>query len=365
MTHLTTLQSANLPLVSIIMPTYNAGRFIGRAIDSVLAQTYPNWELIIVDDASSDDTEAVVSSYPDARIRYHRAARIGHPAGVRNTGLKMASGELIAFLDSDDLYFPDTLEKLSRPLLNNKSLFAVYGFAFSMDEHETPLAQTVNLIPRTNRAHEDEPPYELPAYYGHSWEQIVTSKISNMLPALMLRHDDLRAIGLFNENLCGPEDYEFYVRMFLHNYDGVACLSDYVYKYRVHSASLTKAPEHCQRLLDSCLKIMDWMFHEVDIPASARQYQSQAYVACYRYLARERLLNHQPAIGRQLAWKALSDPNIRLADFVRQCGPLLIRSCLPSCLDSLLVNIRWQIRNRLNRSFPKTGHRLQKVTVPS
>lgn len=354
-----------LPLVSVIMPTYNAGRFIGRAIESVLAQTYPHWELIIVDDASTDNTEAVVSMYPDARIRYHRASRIGHPAGVRNTGLRMATGEFIAFLDSDDLYFPDTLEKLSRPLLTDSSLFAVYGFAFSMDEHETPLAQAVNLVPRAHRESPHDAPYELPPYYGHSWEQIVTSKISNMLPALMLRHADLQAIGHFNEDLCGPEDYEFYVRMFLHHYNGVACLSDYVYKYRIHSASLTKAPEHCQRLLDSCLKIMDWMFHEADIPVEARQYKSQAYVACYRYLARERLLNHQPGIGRQLALKALADPNVQLKDFLRQCGPLLIRSFLPSGLDSLLVKIRWQLRNRMNRSLQNPGHRLQKVAVSS
>src|SRR5438128_160825 len=116
------LQSNPLPLVSIIMPTYNAGRFIGRAIQSVLEQTYPNWELIIVDDASSDETTSVVQSFKDSRIRYHKAERIGHPAGVRNTGLRMAQGEFIAFLDSDDLYFPESLEKLARPLLQNQDL---------------------------------------------------------------------------------------------------------------------------------------------------------------------------------------------------------------------------------------------------
>lgn len=355
----------HLPLISIIMPTYNAGRFIGRAIESVLAQSYPNWELIIVDDASSDNTESVVAAYRDARIQYHRVARIGHPAGVRNTGLNMAKGELIAFLDSDDLYFPDTLEKLSRPLLKNPKLFAVYGFAFSMDENENALDQAVQLIPRAQRERVDDPPYELPSYYGHRWEQIVTSKISNMLPALMIRHEDLRAIGPFNESLCGPEDYEFYVRMFLHRYEGVACLSDYVYKYRIHSASLTKAPEHCQRLLESCLKIMDWMFHEAAIPAEARPFKSQAYVACYRYLARERLLNHQPAIGRQLALKAGMDPNIHFGDFMRQCGPLLIRSFLPSGFDSLLVKLRWQLRNRTGFGSPNRLNCQDKVPVSS
>lgn len=334
------------PLISIIMPTYNAARYIGKAIQSVLGQTYPHWELIIVDDASGDDTENIVRTFEDARIRYHKVSRIGHPAGVRNTGLKMAQGEFIAFLDSDDLYFPQSLEKLSRPLLNNPHYFAVYGFEFSIDEHDSPLPQAVSLIPRQGNTPEDEPPYQLPPSYGHSWEQIVTSKITNMLPALMIRRGDWEQIGFFNENLCGPEDYEFYVRMFLHNYEGVHCLSDYVYQYRIHSASLTKAPEHCQRLLDSCLKIMKWMFEEAAIPTHALAYQSKAHIACYRYLARERLLNHQPAIARKLAMMALQDRQVHFADFLKQCGPILIRSFLPSEFDRLLVQLRRVLRSR-------------------
>ena len=340
----------NRPLISIIMPTYNAARYIGKAIQSVLGQTYPHWELIIVDDASTDDTENVVCAFDDTRIRYHKVSRIGHPAGVRNTALRMAQGELIAFLDSDDLYFPQSLEKLSHPLLNNPSYFAVYGFEFSIDENDAPLPQAVNLIPRNTPLAEGEPPYQLPPDYGHSWEQIVTSKITNMLPALMLRRTDWEQIGFFNENLCGPEDYEFYVRLFLHNYNGVYCLSDYVYQYRIHSASLTKAPEHYQKLLDSCLKIMKWMFDKAAIPAHALIYRSKAHIACYRYLARERLLNHQPAIARKLAMMAWRDQNVHRIDFLKQCGPILIRSFLPSRLDHLLVQLRRTLRNRAFQS---------------
>lgn len=336
-----------LPLVSIIMPTYNAGRYIEQAIESVLAQTYTRWELLIIDDASSDNTEAIVKAFADPRIRYKKVERIGHPAGVRNTGLRLAHGELIAFLDSDDLYYPDTLAKLSAPLLKNPELISVYGFAFEIDEQGQPLPSSVPLTPNPNQETEPDMPYLPAAGYQHNWEHIVTSKISNMLAALMIRRSAREQIGFFNETLCGPEDYEFYVRMFLHNHAGVQCLNDYIYQYRIHAASLTKAPEHCYRLLDSCLKIMNWLFTEAAIPADAHRFKSQAYVACYRYLSRERLLNHQPDIARDLAIQAFTDPNIKTADALKACGPIFIRSLLPTTLDQKLV----QIRRRLKTGF--------------
>lgn len=346
-----TQAASDLPLISIIMPTHNAGRYIGKAIESVLAQTYPNWELLIVDDASTDDTESVVQSFEDNRIQYKKVRRIGHPAGVRNTALRMAQGELIAFLDSDDLYYPTTLEKLSAPLLENPDLISVYGFAFQIDENDQPLPNALSLISNTNRQGPDDPVYLLPPDYAHSWERIVTSQISCLLAALMLRRSAWEQIGFFNESLCGPEDYEFYVRMFLHNYTGVRCLSDYVYQYRIHSASLTKAPEHCHRLLDSCLKIMRWLFTEAKIPAEAKRFKSQAYVACYRYLARERLLNRQPDIARELAVKAFQDTNINKADAMKGCGPILLRSLLPAGMDHLLVQLRQRFRHSFQSSL--------------
>jgi glycosyltransferase involved in cell wall biosynthesis len=328
------------PLISVIMPTHNAERYIGKAIQSVLAQTYTHWELIIVDDASTDNTTNVVKGFVDARIRYQKIERIGYPAGVRNVALRMAQGEFIAFLDSDDLYYPDTLEKLSSPLFKNPDLISVYGFAFQVDENDNPVPNALNLRPNPNRNNESEPEYLPPKDYQHTWERIVTSQISCLLAALMLRRSAWEQIGFFNENLCGTEDYEFYVRMFQHHHAGVYCLSDYVYQYRIHSASLTKAPEHCQRLLESCLTIMRWLFEEVELPPSARALKSKAYLGCYRYLARERLLNHQPHMARALALKTFFDPNIHKKDALFGCGILLLRSFLPSQLDHWLVNIK-------------------------
>ena len=98
-------------LVSVVMPSWNTAALIGESIRSVQAQTYPNWELIIVDDCSTDDTDAVVASFADERIRYFKNEHNLGAALTRNRALQEAQGEWIAFLDSDDLWTPDKLEK--------------------------------------------------------------------------------------------------------------------------------------------------------------------------------------------------------------------------------------------------------------
>ena len=99
-------------LVSIIMPSYNTASFIEETIQSVLNQTYTNWELIIVDDCSSDDSLSIIQKYAriDSRIRYLRTDKpSGSPTLPRNMGIKEAKGRYIAFLDSDDIWLPNKL----------------------------------------------------------------------------------------------------------------------------------------------------------------------------------------------------------------------------------------------------------------
>ena len=98
-------------LVSIIMPTYNCAKFIKETIQSVINQTYENWELVIVDDCSKDNTEEIVASFNDKRIKYHRLEKNSGAAVARTTSMKKAIGNYMAFLDSDDLWKKDKLEK--------------------------------------------------------------------------------------------------------------------------------------------------------------------------------------------------------------------------------------------------------------
>lgn len=99
-------------LVSIITPTYNCGKFIGETIESIQAQTYENWEMVIVDDCSTDNTKEIVEEYikKDSRIKYHCLETNSGAAVARTTSMKMAEGEYMAFCDSDDLWMPNKLE---------------------------------------------------------------------------------------------------------------------------------------------------------------------------------------------------------------------------------------------------------------
>lgn len=99
------------PLVSVVIPTYNRASLVPRAIESVLAQTHSDFEIIVVDDASTDDTQATVQAYDDDRIMYLAHETNRHVSAARNTGIAHASGEYIAFLDDDDEWRPTKLKK--------------------------------------------------------------------------------------------------------------------------------------------------------------------------------------------------------------------------------------------------------------
>ncbi len=117
---------------SIILPTYNRAGLIQETIRSIRDQTYTNWELIIVDDGSTDDTEKLIAQFQDERIQFHKAGRIGVGGKIKNIGLEKTSGEWIAFIDSDDFWAPKKLEKQVAALQQNPeagfSLTGGYNF---------------------------------------------------------------------------------------------------------------------------------------------------------------------------------------------------------------------------------------------
>lgn len=116
-------------LVSIIMPSYNTAPYIVETIQSVLNQTYKNWELLIVDDHSIDDTEEILSTFTDPRIRYFKNEKNSGAAVSRNRALREAKGRWIAFLDSDDLWMPEKLEKQISFMESN-------GYSFSYTNYK-------------------------------------------------------------------------------------------------------------------------------------------------------------------------------------------------------------------------------------
>lgn len=132
-------------IVSIITPTWNCGRFIAETIESVLAQTYQNWEMLIVDDCSTDNTKRIIEQYQqkDSRIKYHCLKHNSGAAVARNTALKMAQGRWIAFLDSDDLWKPDKLERQIMFMVERGYAFTYHNYT-EIDEESKPLGVFVS-----------------------------------------------------------------------------------------------------------------------------------------------------------------------------------------------------------------------------
>ena len=104
------MNSKSTPLVSVIIPTYNHANFLGKALESVIHQTYNNWEAIVIDNHSTDETNKVIDKFKDSRIQYFKISNDGIIAKSRNFGINAAKGDWIAFLDSDDWWTKDKLE---------------------------------------------------------------------------------------------------------------------------------------------------------------------------------------------------------------------------------------------------------------
>ena len=139
-------------LVSIIMPNYNCGRFIAQAIECVQAQTYQNWELIIVDDCSTDDSVERITQYAkgDGRIKLLRNDRNSGAAVSRNWALREAKGKWIAFLDSDDLWLPEKLERQLTFMVENGYQFSYHEYE-EMDEEDRLLGTRVSGIRKVGK----------------------------------------------------------------------------------------------------------------------------------------------------------------------------------------------------------------------
>lgn len=174
-------------LVSIIMPTYNCGKFIAETLDSVKAQTYQNWEVVIVDDCSTDNTKQIVDSYivNDPRIKYHCLETNSGAAVARTKAMELATGQYIAFLDSDDLWTPDKLDKQLAFMKENGYAFSCTAYE-QIDEEGKPLGKVIKTIKKTdyNRLLLDCP-------VGNSTVMYDVSKMGKFqVPNIRKRNDD-------------------------------------------------------------------------------------------------------------------------------------------------------------------------------
>ena len=131
-------------LVSVIMPSYGSEKFISKSIDSVLLQTYDNWELIIIDDCSPDESNKIIKEYlsKDSRIKFVKLEKNSGAAVARNKGIEIAKGRFIAFLDSDDLWLPEKLEKQISFMKDNNLAFT-YSSYMLVDETDKNIGEFI------------------------------------------------------------------------------------------------------------------------------------------------------------------------------------------------------------------------------
>lgn len=132
-------------LISIIMPTYNCGLYIGESLESVIKQTYSNWEVIIIDDCSTDNTQEIVNEYvsKDSRIKYFKLDKNSGAAVARNKAITLANGKYIAFLDSDDIWFEEKLSKQINFMKKNDYYFTCTSYT-KIDENGNSLNRIIN-----------------------------------------------------------------------------------------------------------------------------------------------------------------------------------------------------------------------------
>lgn len=192
-----------IPLVSVVIPAYNASRFIERTLESVLSQTYRNLEVLVVNDGSTDDTATIVERYValDSRITLLHQANAG-VAAARNLGIETSTGELIAFVDADDVWYPTNLEKQVQVLANSdESVGMVYSWSADIDEDDQLTGNS-----RISR------------YYGYIFPALFDYNIIGNASAIMVRRQCFERVGGYSTELRaqkaqGCEDWDIYLRI--------------------------------------------------------------------------------------------------------------------------------------------------------
>ncbi|MCW5880706.1 MAG: glycosyltransferase [Anaerolineae bacterium] len=251
------------PHVSVILATYNRADLVGEAIDSVLAQTFADWELVIVDDGSTDDTEAVLARYTDPRIRSLRQSNQGLSA-ARNAGLRVAQGDYAIMLDSDDRQRPDCLARLVAAADARPDAVVVYGRSQAMDA-------TGQSLPRVVGGAEPFP--------GHTLRSLLYGDFLSIIAALV-RRADLLAAGGFDPRADYAEDWDLWLR--LARQGPFVFVDAIVSDFRLHAGRMTSAHRHTlERLVSARTHILDRTFAQPDLPAEARAVRPLAYRNLY------------------------------------------------------------------------------------
>lgn len=210
-----------LPKISVIMPAYNAEKYIAESIDSILRQTFGDFELIILNDCSQDSTEEVILSYGDSRIVYLKNEENMGVARTLNRGLSVARGMYIARMDADDISLPERFEKQVQYLDTHKDV-VVLGVA---------LERFGAGVPSQIRCFSTD---------CHQMKTDMFFACGLAHPGVMMRREEILQLGGYDTEYNGLEDYELWCRV-CKQY-GVTALPEVLLRYRIHGEQVTKNP---------------------------------------------------------------------------------------------------------------------------
>jgi glycosyltransferase involved in cell wall biosynthesis len=252
-----------LPQVSVIIPTYNRSELLQVAVESTLAQTYPNVEVIVVDDGSTDDTPSVMAQYA-GRVTYIKQANQG-VAAARNRGTEAAAGKYINFLDDDDLFAPAKLEHQVQVLDTRPEIGLVHCGYYYMDRDGNRL-EKVTFLPG-----------------GSLRELVIVDLIWSGAP--LIRRQCLEQVGLFDEKLPWrgqyAEDWDMWLRIAQAGYQ-FACVQEPLGGYRMLPHSVMA---NVSKLEDGAFAVLDKIFANSEPPADVLAVKAQAYGNTHLWLS--------------------------------------------------------------------------------
>lgn len=207
------------PKVSVIIPTKNRAHYVSSAIKSVLDQTFKDFELIVCDAASTDNTEEVVGKFADERIHYIREDIDRGVSACRNIGIRNSRGTFVAFLDDDDLWMPSKLEKQLGLIEKNPSVGAVTAGCWIINQRGSIVK------------------FEIPSVKGKIFPAILGKNYVGNCSMVLARKECLEKVGMFDENLHAAEDYDLWIR--LAKYYEFECVKEYLVLGRIHKTSIS------------------------------------------------------------------------------------------------------------------------------
>ena len=254
-----------MPKVSVITPVFNGERFIAEAIDSVLAQTLRDWELIVVDDGSTDATPVILAGFADPRIRVIRQEN-GGEACARNTALDAATGKFIAFLDADDLYLPDGLAAMVGFLEGHPQFDVVYSDGIMCDQDKKPLMQLSDIRPYIVE--------------GDILCHLVVSNVVTVPVCTAVNRAAIEASNTrFDLSLVMGPDWDFWIR--LARFAQFGYLDRLTCMYRVHATNISKTAGAKRRrddLVRVRLKVMNAEWFSQISPNTRREFFSRLLI---------------------------------------------------------------------------------------